>query len=246
MHLADIPLILPAAGKSSRLGTPKGLRTHHGRIWLEVQCESFHAAGGKTVVLVLGYDGIEYRKALGISADEYPRAISIDGIEVWVLNNPLPEWGPFTSLQTAAEWITTNTVHPAGFYLPIDTPVPSAGVFAALVDASGSDTDAVEPRLGEVGGHPVLLSRNFLRHILTLDPRDAESRLDFLMRRSRERGRVSSVAVDDRRVAMNLNDAEAWRYFEKYERPSRYETSAHKYDILEGEIELDQPVSSSR
>ena len=246
MQHSKIPLILPAAGKSSRLGTPKGLRKHRGRFWLEIQCESFHAAGGKIILLVLGYDAEEYRKAFNIPAIEYREFVDICGCQVHVLENPLPEFGPFSSLHTACEWIAKRPMHQEAWYLPIDTPVPSAEVLAMLLEKLQPGICAVEPRLGTAGGHPVLLSREFMEHILTLDVSDPASRLDHQLQLARERREVASVPVDDLRVAMNLNDAEAWRYFEKYERYDQDAQLESEYEDFESQVDSEQQMSSLR
>ncbi len=218
MPANDVPLIFPAAGQSSRLGFPKGLRTYHNRPWLEVQCERFCAAGGDTVVLVLGFSGDQFREALNIPKDKSPAKISMGGCEVHVLNNPLPEFGPFTSLQEACRYILRKDQYSAAFYQPIDTPVPSPVVLEKLRKAHASGVWAAEPRWGRTGGHPVLLSREFMMDLAAVDCHDAKARLDHQMRILRERGAVASVEVDDRRVVMNLNDERAWEFYEQYER----------------------------
>jgi CTP:molybdopterin cytidylyltransferase MocA len=243
MRFPEIPLILPAAGKSSRLGVPKGLRLHHGRLWLDVQCESFHAAGGKLVVLVLGYSGDEYRKVIRFHKTGLTETVQIGGCEVQILNNPLPQFGPFSSLQGACRWILRREECRAAFFQPIDTPVPSPEVFFALLCSLRPGRWAAEPRWGQRGGHPVLLGREFMDQMMRVDVHDPQARLDRQMRRARERGVVAAVNVADVKVVMNLNDADAWRYYERFER--REETNPPEFMPMDDAYSalIDQPVS---
>ncbi len=213
MQITNVPLILPAAGKSSRLGSPKGLKELYGQKWFEIQCTAFQQAGGQAVFLVLGYHRDAYLDALGATAERLPVTLSIKGCQVTVLHNPQPELGPFSSLQAACRLIVKHESSPAAFYLPIDTPAPSSEVFEMLVKALEPGVHAVEPRLGGAGGHPVLIDRKFIQDILTLQVDHPQSRLDLLMRNARAKGEVAAVAVDDERVIMNLNDAEAWELY---------------------------------
>ncbi|MBA4392008.1 MAG: hypothetical protein C0407_00480, partial [Desulfobacca sp.] len=58
--LHNFPLILLAGGKSSRMGTPKGLLDYQGNLWLFEQLSRFQAASGKRVVIVLGFHHDQY------------------------------------------------------------------------------------------------------------------------------------------------------------------------------------------
>jgi CTP:molybdopterin cytidylyltransferase MocA len=213
MPLADAALILPAGGKSSRLGTPKGLVKLNGKPWFEHQCESYCEAGGTTVILVLGYDHEEYRLALEIdSSGEYQQARA-GGCSVVVIQNPLPELGPFTSLQAACRWILHSSQFNTAFFLPVDTPLTSGSFLNKMLNKLEPHVWAVEPRIGKRGGHPVLLNHDFIQSIAGLDPRDADSRLDYQMITSRSASRVVSIQTLDDQVGMNLNDMAAWQQF---------------------------------
>ena len=218
MEIADIPLILPAAGKSSRVGSPKGLQQHAQRTWLEIQCRFYAEAGGGTVVLVLGYDSDRYLDALGCTVTGQSDTLYCGGCSLQLLQNPLPEFGPFSSLAQAGLWIERATDYQAAFFLPIDTPVPSAVVLQNLARAQRSGIHVVQPRYENRGGHPVLLSRDFLRELTTLDHTLPESRLDRQIRRQHESGAVIGVAVTDVCVVLNLNDPAAWEQYFKSER----------------------------
>lgn len=181
---------------------------------MEIQCQSFADAGGRVVALVLGHDRERYLEALSFAHRESSEALPCGGCSLFLLHNPSPEFGPFSSLKQACGWIERATNYPAAFFLPIDTPLPSATVLRELAAALQSGIKVVEPRFKDRGGHPVLLSHGFLLDLLAVDVRSVDARLDVQIRQQREIGNVVSLPVDDRRVTLNLNDPEAWeRYF---------------------------------
>jgi CTP:molybdopterin cytidylyltransferase MocA len=208
-----IPLILPAAGKSSRLGTPKGLKTLGDKTWLEIQCESFRQLGGQQVLLILGFDHEPYLSLLGIDGEQKIQPLEFAGCELIPLLNPLPEYGPFSSLQCACRRLLSQSNVPAAFFLPIDVPIPDSEVFRGLLSVFEPSQSVVEPRFEDRGGHPVLLSRHFMSEIVRLDPALPDSRLDFQVRDCRATGTVKSIAVQDPNILLNLNDPAAWKAY---------------------------------
>ena len=58
--IKDFPLILLAGGRSSRMGTPKGLLDYQGHPWLVEQLRRFKAASGKRAIIVLGFHQAPY------------------------------------------------------------------------------------------------------------------------------------------------------------------------------------------
>jgi hypothetical protein len=94
-ELSRIPLILLAGGKSFRVGFPKGLMPVGEKTWVECQCEKFEKIGGKDAILVLGFDAEAYSEAgKRLQAPQY-----ISQLNMQVVINPLPEHGPFSSIQ---------------------------------------------------------------------------------------------------------------------------------------------------
>ncbi|HEY8039995.1 MAG TPA: nucleotidyltransferase family protein [Polyangiaceae bacterium] len=191
----DADVVVLAAGRSSRLGQPKGLVAVRGRPWLEHQLEALAGTGVgvRRVVLVLGFDREAYLAALpGVASMAVP------------VVNGAPERGPFSSLQCGLAEVVRDGDRPA-FVLPVDVPVAAPDVWEALAGALGPGIDAVVPVHGK-GGHPVLLSSTLVRHLLTLPPEGPESRLDLQLRLVS----VARVPVADARVGLNLNVAEDW------------------------------------
>ncbi len=191
--------VVMAAGRSSRLGSPKGLVAWNGRPWLETQLDAIRDAGIERVVLVLSPENEpSYRSAIP----------SLDSRCV-VVENDDPARGPFSSLQCGLSRVAPGA--PA-FVLPVDVPAAGTEVWRALAGALEDGVDAAVPALeGEGrGGHPVLLHAAFVTHVLALSP--VEGRLDAELRdRAAHRpGSVVRVRVRDGRVRLNLNTPEDW------------------------------------
>jgi molybdenum cofactor cytidylyltransferase len=186
---ADVVLL--AAGRSSRMGEPKGLVLFAGRPWIEAQLA---ALDGRRVTVVLGHDGARY---LEVIPDLAKRA------EVVV--NPDPDRGPFSSLQVGLAAVRGSAPAPV-FVLPVDVPAASAGVWRALEEALDPGLDAAIPVFEGRGGHPVLLASPFIGRLCSRDPASPEARLDVELRLAKAR----RVPTDDPRVRMNLNAPEDW------------------------------------
>ena len=183
---AEIPVVVLAAGRSSRLGEPKGLVMVEGRTWIDRQLE---ALGRRRAVLVLGHD-----------RDRYLPVVLALGRPVDLVTNPDPDRGPFSSLQEGLAAVDPGS--PA-FVLPVDVPAPGKAVWTAL-EASLGPAEAAVPVHDGKGGHPVPLGAALVARLLT---RPASSRLDEELRAL---PLVARVPVDDPRVGLNLNTASDW------------------------------------
>lgn len=186
--------VVLAAGRSSRVGEPKGLLIVEGRRWLDLQLDGVEAAGVARVAVVLGRDGDLYRAALPTLGE---RALVVD--------NPEPDRGPFSSLQCALGALATR--EGPIFVLPVDVPAAAPGAWGALERAltTAPEADAAVP---EGGGHPVLLAPGLVPRLRAAP---ATSRLDHELARSR----VVRVPTADPRVRLNLNHLEDWRKLER-------------------------------
>lgn len=176
---------------------PKGLIEVQGRPWIDRQIEALKRAGIERVVVVLGHQKEAYQRVLRAHPP---------GVEVVTAVNPDPERGPFSSLQSGLRALGEN---PSGAWvLPVDVPCPSRAVWESLEqEAALRQTDATLPvHLGR-GGHPVRLSGEFARTLLSLSPSSAEARLDHQIHKLPP-GKVSRVEVSDDRVLANLNTSD--------------------------------------
>jgi len=192
-------VVLLAAGRSSRMGEPKGLVQVDGRAWLDHQLDALQ---GRRVIVVLGEDRERYEVAI----PSLPRRVE-------VAVNERPERGPFSSLQVGLARVTPG--RPA-FVLPIDVPAASSAVWAELEASLLPTRFAAVPTWGPDarGGHPVLLSSRLVATLLTRDPES--SRLDRELAAAAldpgldPAGGVARVPVGDPRVRLNLNAPEDW------------------------------------
>lgn len=166
-------------------------------------------------MLVLGDDRQRYLEALGLG--EKTEHHSCNGCNLLLLSNPLPKLGPFTSLQSACRCVLSSDAAFAALYLPIDTPLPAPGLLVRLAQALVPGFLAAEPRCQGRGGHPVILSKDFMSALVCLNPCHEEARLDLQMRRLREAGTLACIETDDATVLMNLNTADAWHEYERRE-----------------------------
>lgn len=201
--ITPYPLILLAAGKSSRMGRPKGLIDYFGRPWILEQCARFRAAGGERLVLILGYHQEAYFQEIPWLKASMDQTIRWHALEITAIVNPHPQGGQFTSLLCA---FSSSIIHraPGAWVLPIDVPGPGPKVYEALKAALHGPLAVAVPRYLSRGGHPVLLSASFIKALAAIPPDDPEARLDEQIHRLAPAARAY-VPVEDRQVGLNLN-----------------------------------------
>ena len=198
----DADVVVLAAGRASRVGTPKALVSVQDVPWIERQLERLAECGARRVLVVFGHAWEAHLAALGWAARAAEAPLPMLGTVVEVVRNDAPERGPFSSLQTGLARVAEGQ---AAFVLPVDVPCPGRPVWRALADAVERGAEAAIPTRDARGGHPVLLS-SALAAKLRAAPADA--RLDVELRACGER--VARVEVDDGRVLANLNAPEDW------------------------------------
>lgn len=236
--IRHFPLIILAGGKSSRMGTPKGLINYRGDFWLLEQLRRFKAASGERTVIVLGFHHEQYFEKISWSRTAVNESVNQLGLNISVVVNPNPEYGQFSSLLSAISILSVrppcsgqlpegpgfafperrtptpegNFFIPGAFVLPVDVPGPQKKVYERLTGVFGEPVEAVIPRYQSKGGHPVLLSRAFLRRLATVSPSSAEARLDLQIR-SLPVDRVTFVPVDDAFVCLNMNSLDEFQSY---------------------------------
>lgn len=202
--LHDFPLILLAGGKSSRMGTPKGLLDYQGNLWLFEQLSRYQAASGKRAIVVLGFYYEEYFEKIPWLWKAQQEPAHKLGLEISVVVNPHPEEGQFSSLQCALSLLANGLPFPGAFILPIDVPGPEMEVYEKLTRALGEKTAAAIPRYHSKGGHPALLSKKFLDHLPTVSLSSPEARLDFQIK-ALPVDQVAFILVENQEVGLNMN-----------------------------------------
>ena len=209
----SFPLILLAGGRSSRMGVPKGLMPYQGCPWLLEQFRRFRVAGGKRVIVALGFCREDYLRHFPWLAGDAQVPASLSGLNISIAVNPHPQRGPFSSLQSAIAALKEED-HPGVFVLPIDVPGPGREVFEAMSRAFGGSLKALIPCFKSKGGHPVLLSRPFIIHLAGIAPDAMDARLDFQIR-ALPRNRVARIPVPDEQISMNMNRPEDFKHYLK-------------------------------
>ncbi len=201
MNQNSIPLIILAAGKSSRMGQPKGLMNIAGEQWIVRQARLFFEFSNAEIYVVAGSEFAEYRQALAHLK------------QVTVIENQKVDLGSYYSLQQAISILGSSQ---SAFMKPVDTPMGARSVFEGLrnyekqlLAGHRQESYAIVPEYYGRGGHPVLLSANLLNAITQRDPRDESSRLDWVIRDLPSNMRPR-VAVDDPNICLNINYESQW------------------------------------
>jgi CTP:molybdopterin cytidylyltransferase MocA len=221
-EIRDFPLILIAGGQSSRMGTPKGLLNYNGDPWITEQLRRFKAASGSQAIIVLGFHQTPYFNQIPWMEQAVNQPVQHFGLEISVVLNPAPEFGQFSSLQSAIAFLqahetdfderrTTNDERslvgpkiPGAFILPIDVPCPGKEVFQKLAETVSPLIDAAIPHYQSRGGHPVLLSAHFLYRLAEVPPGSPQARLDFRIQ-ALPPERSVFVPVHDKHIHLNMN-----------------------------------------
>ena len=215
VRAAGICGVILAAGSSTRMGRDKALLP-----WPPV-AEGVAAANtflGAAIdllqpecdmVLVVGGQNAENLQPVA------------DAHNAFLVLNPKPERGQFSSIQTGLQEVL-NRGRDAAFLAPVARPPVLPGTIKALREAflsTGPEIWAVVPEITRatqpVHGHPILAGRDlmekFLRAPATATARDVEHQ---------HQQHILYIPVDDERVAANIDTPE------EYERLLRSETIA--------------------
>ena len=190
-----VPAVIPAAGRSHRMGSPKALLDAGGVSFLGRILGSLRDGGAFPLVVVV-------RSPSGPVTEEAVR----HGGEVVV--NPDPTPGPVSSLQAGLRALPESV--PAVLLAPVDHPLFSASTVRALIRAF-SDTRApvIVPAYDGWRGHPVLFSQALFPELLEPDlPEGART----VIRRYLD-SRVQ-LAVDDPGILTDIDTPEEYdRHF---------------------------------
>lgn len=187
---------------------PKGLLSFSGRPWLSHQLDRYRQAGGKTAVVVLGFRADDYLAALPFL--DVGRTVKADGLEITTLMNPLPQFGPFSTIQTGLSFLLRKDFSSFAF-LALDRPAPEPPVWHRLAAIlQDRKADMVYPVRNGRDGHPVMLSKNFAQSVVALSPETG--RMDKL-RSTLPENACLAVEETDVNVGFNLNTPEQWLEF---------------------------------
>jgi nicotine blue oxidoreductase len=159
---SDVAGLLLAAGAGRRMGRPKALVTHGGRLFVESAAGVLASAGCRPVVVVLG------------AAADTVRADADLGGYLLVDN---PDWpsGMGSSVRVGLAALPAVT---AVVVLPVDVPGVTPAAVARLMAVAGPDVLARASYDG-VPGHPVVIGRSHWPGVISSATGDVGAR-DYL------------------------------------------------------------------
>ena len=196
----NLPLIILAAGDSKRMGKPKGLLNYRGKPFLVHQIERLLEIGLSEIIVVLGKDYKLYHE----------KVPEFKGLEFTV--NPSPERGQFSSIQCGMQKVQSRGISGV-FILPIDVPCLDREVWEELAnEMSLSECAVTIPKFKGKKGHPVLISREFMQHLISCS---SDSRLDFEIYEQIDLKKAKIISVNDKNITRNLNTPEDWKQYEE-------------------------------
>ena len=199
-------LIILAGGKSSRMGSPKGLLKHQNDYWLLSQIENFV---GNEVSIGLGFDNQKYFDAIPWLEKAVEKQVVFKGKKVEVILNQTPEFGLFSTLFVILRKLDLECVDNNVLILPIDVPLLNTKEQEKLI----LDNHTISiPTYKNKKGHPIKLAPTFWKSLLQLDITDVNSRLDFQIK-LRNASEISFIETNDASVLKNLNTPKEWQEF---------------------------------
>jgi molybdenum cofactor cytidylyltransferase len=182
----NVIAVILAGGKSSRMGSPKGLLDLKGKTWLEHQIDKLDFAS--EIYIGLGYQSTAYQNL----ANKL-------GKKVQFLINPQPEKGPFSTLKHVLHNINLSSSNL--LICPVDIPISSQ--ISLLLEFDGS---VVRPTYRSKSGHPILLRKPSIDACAKADYSD---RLDEVLKYFQK----TEVPFDDALIHSNLNTPKEWEAF---------------------------------
>lgn len=190
----DLPVdaVVPASGRSTRMGSPKPLLDADGRSFLQKVVGALSGGGCRRILVVVrdpsGPIGAMGRRAGGD-----------------VVENPDPAEGPISSLQAGLRRLDDDAAGCA--YCPVDHPLVRPGTVRRLLDAfRDSAAPLVVPRFRDRRGHPVVFRRSLFGELMADDlPEGARTVVH------RHDDEVLEVEVEDRGVTVDIDTLQEYR-----------------------------------
>jgi CTP:molybdopterin cytidylyltransferase MocA len=181
-------VIILAAGFSSRMGTDKALLDLGGKPVIKRIICSYQAAGIEQIVVVTGQNHTALRQLQ---------------LQATLLQNPVPENGMFSSIQTGVAELDPEVE--AFFVHPVDTPLVNPETLASLIAVLQQHPaiDGVIPVFQGKRGHPPLLRVRLLPELLQADGAGGLRSLYLGWQ-------MLELASDDQAVILDMNTPEQY------------------------------------
>ena len=186
MPLAGVIL---AAGRSTRMGTPKALLDFRGAPFVVRILQALEALDLKTRVVVVGPDAGRIRPALATH-------------DCLIVENPDVDGGPIASLRAALRAL--RSLSPAAALVwPVDLPHVRIATVERLIETWRRERRAaVVPAFGERHGHPVIWDARLFEELETNAAAGTEGARAVLHAHAAD---IATVGVDDPAVIDDLN-----------------------------------------
>ena len=205
--MEDTPiLILLAGGKSSRMGTPKGLLDYHGKLWILEQVSRFKDLINPKVYIGLGYNYELYFESIPWFKKAIDRTHEYNGVEVRAVINHQPQFGAFSTLQTVLRNIEKKATV---IVQPIDVPLFNKDSLRSFIDKK---KPIVIPVCENQKGHPVKLKPEFWTTLLLVDLSSNKARLDIQIKEYNSSS-ITYHEVADTSVYQNINTLNKWNKY---------------------------------
>jgi len=188
---ADFTVLILAAGRSERMGSPKPLLKWKGKTFLQHMLSNpiFH------------YDNIHSLVVLGHNAKDIETQLFPD---IRFITNHNYDSGRTSSVQCG---INAFQRKPEGFFVwPVDCPLISSTNFGTLIDHFQNPSNIIIPSYNRKRGHPPLIGAHYINDILEMEP---DEPLRDLYNKYKEK--IVHVVVDDPAVLHNINTPEAYQ-----------------------------------
>lgn len=183
---------------------PKGLLQVEGIPWFLHHLRHFFSTGGTHAIIVLGFHSDKYLEAFPLKGNLYDEDWKeYGGLQLAVSLNLMPQEGQFSSILCGLRRLSREPF-PGAFILPVDMLSPGKNTWDALRGGLPGPGGVCIPSWNGHGGHPVLLSEKFIRHLLSLQGSLSDTRLDHEIKKL-PGDLVRYVETDDMKVTGNVN-----------------------------------------
>jgi len=195
--ISSCSLILLAAGRSSRMGYPKGLLSVGDTTLIEFQIKRFLKMGGVEIIVVVGKEHTLYKKCL-----ESYKVILVENLNI--------DAGPFYSVTLGVKAASNNSV----LILPVDVPLATKDEMEQIFQCRGDGVIAQHFETKK-GGHPLLIRESVLKKLRGIN-HFSDQRLDYFLKD--EKFKIERVDCCHPYMFLNLNNESDYLNFLELER----------------------------